>query len=94
VPIFIGGVIAWLVKRRSSAIDDGKATERASLGLLIASGLITGEALMGVIVALLAGAGVALPFMTGFGLAPALGLLGLAAVIFYQYKMPFSAGSS
>jgi putative OPT family oligopeptide transporter len=92
VPIFIGGVIAWLVERRSAALDATKLTQRKSLGLLVASGLITGEALMGVVVALLAGAGFALPLLTGFGFAPILGLLGLGAVIVYQYKTPLSAG--
>jgi len=92
VPIFVGGVIAWLVKRRSGELNEAQWTQREGLGLLVASGLITGEALMGVFVALLAGIGVSLPFMTGFGFAPALALLGLAAVIVYQYRTPFSAG--
>jgi len=92
VPIFIGGVLAWLVKRNSSGLSEADWTRREGLGLLVASGLITGEALMGVLVALLAGAGAALPFMTGFGLAPALALIGLGAVIMYQYRAPFSAG--
>ena len=91
VPIFIGGVIAWLVKRNSAELDEKQWTKRASLGLLVASGLITGEALMGVLVALLAAGGIALPFMTGFGLAPALGLLGLAAVIYYTYRTPMTS---
>jgi len=93
VPIFIGGVLAWMVKRRSADLDDAQWTRREGLGLLVASGLITGEALMGVLVALLAGAGVALPFIGGFGLAPTLALLGLAAVIFYQYRTPFTTGN-
>jgi len=92
VPIFIGGVIAWLVKRRSADLDATQWTRREGLGLLVASGLITGEALMGVLVALLAGAGVALPLMAGFGLAAPLALLGLAAVIVYQYRTPLATG--
>jgi hypothetical protein len=62
--------------------------------LLVASGLITGEALMGVLVALLAGAGVALPFMTGLAFAPILALIAFGAVIVYLYRMPLSAGQS
>ena len=93
VPIFIGGVLAWLVKRRSADLDEAHWTRREGLGLLVASGLITGEALMGVLVALLAGAGIALPLMTGFGFAPSLALLGLGAVIVYQYRTPLSAGT-
>jgi putative OPT family oligopeptide transporter len=94
IPIFIGGLIAWRVKQRSRKLDEEQRTKREGLGLLVASGLITGEALMGVMVALLAGAGIALPLLTGFGLAPVLGLLGLGAVIIYQYRTPLTAGSS
>jgi putative OPT family oligopeptide transporter len=93
VPIFIGGVIAWLVKRRSADLEPAQRTQREGLGLLVASGLITGEALMGVLVALLAGAGIALPLMTGFSFAPVLALLGLGAVIVYQYRTPLTAGN-
>lgn len=92
VPIFIGGVISWQIKRRSAELDKMQLTRRESLGLLVASGLITGEALMGVLVALLAGAGVALPLMAGFGFAPMLALLGFGAVIVYLYRTPLAAG--
>jgi putative OPT family oligopeptide transporter len=93
VPIFIGGVLSWLVKRRSANLEPAQWTRREGLGLLVASGLITGEALMGVLVALLAGAGVALPFFTGLSFAPILALLGLGAVIVYQYRTPLTAGN-
>jgi len=93
VPIFIGGVVAWLVKRRSKELNEEQWVRRGSVGLLVASGLITGEALMGVLVALLAGAGIALPLMTGFGFAPILALLAFGAVIVYQYRTPLAAGS-
>jgi putative OPT family oligopeptide transporter len=93
VPIFIGGVLAWLVKRRSADLEPAQWKRREGLGLLVASGLITGEALMGVLVALLAGAGVALPLMAGLGFAPVLALLGLGAVIVYQYRTPLTAGN-
>ncbi len=92
VPIFIGGVVAWLVKRRSADLGETQQKQREGIGLLVASGLITGEALMGVLVALLAGAGVALPFLTGFGPATMLALAALAAVIVYQYRSPMAAG--
>ena len=94
VPIFIGGVISWQIKRRSAELDKMQLTRRESLGLLVASGLITGEALMGVLVALLAGAGVALPLMAGFGFAPTLALLGFGAVIVYLYRTPLAVGKS
>ncbi|MFQ6034767.1 MAG: OPT family oligopeptide transporter, partial [Sedimentisphaerales bacterium] len=44
VPIFAGGIISWLVARSSSLGPKPEARQ----GLLFASGLITGEALMGI----------------------------------------------
>lgn len=43
VPIFAGGLIAWMVSRKKQAINRN--------GLLVASGLITGEALVGIAMA-------------------------------------------
>ena len=45
VPIFIGGMINHLGKKARTSKGDNKK------GLLLASGLITGEALMGILVA-------------------------------------------
>jgi len=54
VPIFLGGLISLAVKRyhksRQSDTQDVEASDRR--GLLMASGLITGEALMGILVAI------------------------------------------
>ena len=53
VPIFAGGLIAHLVERRlgaSGAADDGERAKRN--GMLFAAGLITGEALMGIFIAI------------------------------------------
>jgi putative OPT family oligopeptide transporter len=75
VPIFIGGLIAHL-RRRTPGND----------GLLLASGLITGEALMGVLVAIVAAFVMKLPLLSGFGLAPLLGGLALLAVVVYLYR--------
>ncbi len=53
--IFIGGVIAWLTERyfkNKNMAEGGEARSRGeNAGLLFASGLITGEALMGVLLA-------------------------------------------
>ncbi|WP_417357182.1 OPT family oligopeptide transporter [Gallaecimonas pentaromativorans] len=81
VPIFLGGLLAhWQQKKRGTHEAEGK-------GLLLASGLITGEALMGVLVAILA---VSLPgkvpFMDGFALAPWLGTAGLLLCLGYLAK--------
>ncbi|MEX0721340.1 MAG: oligopeptide transporter, OPT family [Balneolaceae bacterium] len=59
VPIFIGGVIAWTAAKvvRSRAKSSGEDEEEAVIGaerkgLLFSSGLITGEALIGIILAI------------------------------------------
>ena len=55
--IFVGGIIAWLVNRylskKQGSEKQKKAADAASKsGLLMASGLITGEALMGILIAI------------------------------------------
>jgi putative OPT family oligopeptide transporter len=54
VPIFFGGLIHWAVQNARKRINrGGEETQGSSRnGLLFASGLITGEALMGIIVAI------------------------------------------
>ena len=57
VPMFAGGMIAWLVARAVSAGRSGDAAKAAKdgasrRGLLFASGLITGEALIGIMLAI------------------------------------------
>lgn len=58
--IFVGGLIAWAVERymrkqgNTSSSQFANAKSRAAkAGLLLASGLITGEALMGILIAIL-----------------------------------------
>lgn len=58
-PMVIGGIIQWLVKRKYPHRDEG-----SDPGILVASGLVAGEALMGV--------GVALFLVTGFSLTLAI----------------------
>jgi putative OPT family oligopeptide transporter len=54
VPIFAGGIIHWIIQRfhKRRATPAGQAEQSARNGLLFASGLITGEALMGIILAI------------------------------------------
>jgi len=53
VPIFVGGLIAHLVERRLGVAGTGDEGERAKRnGMLFAAGLITGEALMGIFIAI------------------------------------------
>ncbi|MFC1840030.1 OPT family oligopeptide transporter [Thermodesulfobacteriota bacterium] len=63
VPIFVGGVIAWItqriLKKRMAAASpedqeglEAEGKEAGNRGLLFASGLITGEALIGILMAI------------------------------------------
>jgi putative OPT family oligopeptide transporter len=93
VPIFVGGVIAYLVGRRSAAAAPAVRQTRENAGLLLASGLITGEALMGVAISVaavvLANMGSGLPATIGLG--PVLGLLAMVGVVVYQYRRTLSS---
>jgi putative OPT family oligopeptide transporter len=52
VPIFIGGLIAHVVERKLGIRGDSPESERTKQnGILFAAGLITGEALMGIFIA-------------------------------------------
>jgi putative OPT family oligopeptide transporter len=53
VPIFLGGLIAYFVERKRDVGRDPDALERLHRrGVLFAAGLITGEALMGIVIAI------------------------------------------
>jgi len=53
VPIFLGGLIAWLVEGKLGIRGESAQAERARQnGILFAAGLITGEALMGIFIAI------------------------------------------
>lgn len=86
VPIFMGGVIAHFVSRRINTLDAAKGDVQERKGLLLASGLITGEALMGVVIAVVAAFIMPLPQTIAFGALS--GLLVLLGIIIYLYKRP------
>ncbi len=88
VPIFTGGLIAHFVERRlgDAAADDGERAKRN--GMLFAAGLITGEALMGIFIAIpivSSGRGdvLALPSNLQFGEWLGLALVGALAAWLY-----------
>jgi putative OPT family oligopeptide transporter len=61
VPIFLGGVTASVVRRAVRARGEDGIAQATRRGLLFSSGLIAGEALMGIIIAGIIYAGVTLP---------------------------------
>jgi putative OPT family oligopeptide transporter len=94
VPIFLGGLLAWFCNRSLAA--NGAATTREEAerlgrnGMLFAAGVITGEALMGIVIAIpIVAAGradvLALPAGYRIGQTPAGEWVGLAALALLAY---------
>ena len=81
-PLVVGGLVAWAVNRHKNA-EQAKANNNR--GTLIASGFIAGGALMGVVSAILAFAGLNLTLTSwaGSSYAELLGLFMYAALIAY-----------
>ena len=94
--IFLGGVLAWALNRSFQKNGIGKsAIDKASNGgLLIASGLITGEALMGILVALLATFGLSISVTADPIGGSMIGLLLLAFILIYLYRSVHSIGKN
>jgi putative OPT family oligopeptide transporter len=90
VPIFVGGLIAWLVDRRLGIHGETPEAERAKRnGILFAAGLITGEALMGIVIAIpIVASGradvLALPEAMQFGKWLGLAVVAALAVCLYR----------
>ncbi len=90
--IFLGGVIAWLIQRNFDKFNVSQALrDRASnAGLLIASGLITGEALMGILIALLVTFGLDLSVGAEVLSGSLIGIVLLAMILTYLYTAVIS----
>jgi len=90
VPIFAGGLVAYLVERFFHA-EDAKAKENIhQKGTLFSAGLITGEALMGIFIAIpivVAGSADVLALPEAWHFGGWLGLLMLAGVALLLYRL-------
>ena len=98
VPIFAGGLVAHLVEKRFPPTDEEGDRERIhQKGTLFSAGLITGEALMGIIIAIpivaIGSAEVlALPEALHFG--GWLGLIMIAVIVVLLYRTAVKQNSS
>jgi len=88
--IFVGGLLKWVVER---AVEKRTADEKLRIeekGTLLASGLIAGEAIVGILLAVVFLAG--MPAMATFGFYPAWGgwlsLIGFASVAYVLIRIP------
>jgi putative OPT family oligopeptide transporter len=90
VPIFLGGLLAWLVEKKLGVHGETPEAERAKRnGMLFAAGLITGEALMGIFIAIpIVTSGradvIALPEALQFGGWLGLVVVGWLALLLYR----------
>ena len=104
VPIFIGGVVAWLAGKAHKARGEGDIEERLRGGMLFAAGLITGEALLGILMAIpiaAAGSGsvisdavagvLGLESLSIGTIAPIVGLVVVGGVVVWLYNIASAA---
>src|SRR5690606_26437104 len=92
VPIFIGGLLAYLVEKRHGMVGTRDEAARDRLhrpGTLFAAGLITGEALMGILIAIpIVASGradvIALPEQFQFGKYVGLAVLAVVGWLLYR----------
>ena len=88
--IFIGGATKWLMDQRTAGFSAPVKARVEEKGTLLASGLIAGEAIVGILLAVVFVAG--LPSMATFGFYPAWGgwlsLLGFASVAYVLIRIP------
>lgn len=86
-PMLIGGIVYRLVERRSERRGDSAPVRQAVVhrGLLFCSGLVAGEAIMGIVIAVLVLVNLPIPLLSnwvnGHGLVDIVSLLGLLVVI-------------
>ena len=90
-PIFLGSVLTWIVERKLGMVDaDHDTKDRIHRkGVLYSAGLITGEALMGIFIAIpivMSGKAdvLALPEQLHFGKWTGLLLIGAVAWLLYR----------
>jgi putative OPT family oligopeptide transporter len=90
VPIFLGGLLSHVVSRRYKHDSNPATAERAQrMGTLFAAGLITGEALMGIFIAIpivAAGRADVLALPADMQLGRGFGLILLAIIAWLLYR--------
>ncbi|WP_129781326.1 OPT family oligopeptide transporter [Peristeroidobacter soli] len=100
VPIFLGGLLAHLVERAAGVHNDPDAAERVHRkGVLFSAGLITGEALLGIVIAIpIVYSGksdvLALPAFLQFGELVGLAIFAVIGWILYRVAVKGATSSS
>ncbi|MBC8290795.1 MAG: oligopeptide transporter, OPT family [Planctomycetes bacterium] len=89
VPILLGGILNWMITRKRKSDADSNADAAEKRGVLLASGIIAGESLMGVLLGLLAFCNLTslkLGESAPAGLLESVSLVVLAAVLFLVHR--------
>ncbi len=79
LPLLVGGLLAWFVKSRSK--DEDVNRKRGEKGTLLASGLLAGGAIMGVLSAILKYCGVEPTFMNNYINSPLFNILSIVMFV-------------
>jgi uncharacterized oligopeptide transporter (OPT) family protein len=91
--IFVGGVLKWVADRVSQKRSAEQKLLIEEKGTLLASGLIAGEAIVGILLAVVFVAGI--PAIATFSFYPAWGgwlsLIGFAAIAYVLVRIPTRA---
>jgi OPT family oligopeptide transporter len=91
--IFVGGLMKWIVDRMSAQRTTGEKLRIEERGTLIASGLIAGEAIVGILAAVVFLTGA--PAIATFSFYPTWGgwlsLIGFASIAYALIRIPISA---
>jgi putative OPT family oligopeptide transporter len=93
--IFLGGVLKWIVNRLSEKRSAQDKLQIEEKGTLLASGLIAGEAIVGILLAVVFLTG--MPTLASFRFYPAWGgwlsFIGFAAIAYVLIRIPLRAES-
>ena len=95
-PIFVGGLIRWWMEKRST--NEAQTQGRRERGILLGSGFVGGEGLLGVAIAAVTFAigrrpgGVGTDWLGGPGLAAALGLVAFALLAVWFFRISNGRG--
>jgi OPT family oligopeptide transporter len=88
--IFIGGVMKWVADRMAEKLNAEKKLAFEEKGTLLASGLIAGEAIVGILLAVVFLTGI--PALAAFSFYPAWGgwlsLIGFAGIAYVLIRIP------
>ncbi|MBO7491931.1 MAG: oligopeptide transporter, OPT family [Bacteroidales bacterium] len=92
LPLLVGGFLAWFIKTRSK--DEALNKARGEKGTLLASGLLAGGAIMGIISAILKYAGVEPTFMVNYLGSPLYNILAIVMFVALCCYLVFHALSA